>query len=244
MSERKANKKVFVFPHLDLINCFLKDEASATCNLESNIVQELILTHYLNSNHDIAFSIKSYLFNGENGIAEAGKSLFSQFASLPECVDDTAFPLVDFYRKIERHFPTDLNASNVNFTHFIRCLEDLKDVFEYHSSSEKFTVTTSDEKTISLYDLRFEVKSFDEIIEVFHSEKKVYPIGSISHILDIICKYWLLPLPDGRPLRNFTFLYRFLSDLMSIATYPSTPELRFELVKIAKQINFFDSSRI
>lgn len=244
MAERKANKKVFVFPHLDLINCFLKDEAATTCNIESNIVQELILSHYLNSDPEISFSIRTYLFNDDEGITKTGKSLFSTFASLPELVDDTVLPLVDYFRRLEQHYPSDLGKSKINLTHLMRCLDDLRDIFSYYISKNEVTVATDDGRTIKLFDLSFEIKSIDELLEVFRSGSNEYPLDNISHIFDLIIKYWYLPLPDGRLLRNFTFMYRLLSEVMSIAKYPSTPEYRFELVKIVKGIYFSDSMKM
>lgn len=244
MAERKANKKVFVFPHLDLINFFLKDEAATTCNNESNIVQDLILSHYLNDNSDIAYSVYAYLFNGDNGLVRAGKSLFSQFAALPEYIDDSALPLIDFFRKLEREYPTNLNKVRMNLTHFMRSIGALRDVFGYYCSRDEYTVTTSAGQVLKLYDLSYELKAFDELLEVFRKGDQSYPSDDISVILDMIYRYWLLPLPDGRLLRNYTFLYRFLSDLMDLAHYPSTPEFRFQFVRIAKHINFFDSATI
>ena len=240
MTDWKSGKKLVNFAHLELVNSLLKDECAITGDNESRLIENFILDHYLNKNRDISYAIYSYLYADENGLTTAGKSLFDLFASLPENIDDTVIPLLEFYRTLERRYPTNLNTKKLDLTHFMRCLDDIQGVFENYITKEEYVDPTTDGKVLKLYDLSTQLKSFDDLLDTFDYGKNDYPIGTISHILDLIINYLHLPLPDGRLLRNYTFLYRFLSDLMAIAAYPSTPEYRCELVAITKSINFLN----
>lgn len=244
MGNSKSNKKLFSFDQLELINLFLKDNAAVSGSNESKLVEDIILNYYLSENRDISYSVRSYLFSGDKGITDTGKSIFSQLAALPEYVDNTAYPLIDFYRLLERENPTDLNNSNGNLTHFMRCLQSLRDVFGFYTEKEELAAETVGGERFNIYDLRLEVSIIDELLDTFKSGETGFPAGNISIIMDLICKCWLLPLPDGRPLRNFSFLYRFLCDLMQLASYPSTPKSRFQLARIARNLCFYDSSKI
>lgn len=244
MAQKKNQKKLISFTYFDLINSLVKDEAIANNRNESAIIEDIILDHYLSGNQFLDYPITHILFE-ESGLPRAAENLFVQFAALPEYVDDSAYPLVSWFRNLEWRFRTDISKSKLDLSHFMRSIEVFQRIVEdYLNRTETFDrkIADVDGKEIFIYEfeLRNSIMVFRDILKIYHEGKNNYSEQDVLDVYNFICRYWNLPLPDDRPLHKFSFVYRWLADVMQMCSYPSTPDLRYNFVQTVRRINFYD----
>ncbi len=244
MTNKSNQRKIFSFVNFDLVNALIKDEALATSRNESGIVEDAILNRYLSGNKFLDYPIVCVLHE-ENGLPRAAENLFTQFAALPEYVDDSAFPLVSWLRNLEWHFQTDISKSRLDLTHFMRSIETFKDVIDNYLNRTDYSsrsILDVSGKTIFLdeFELKGSIRILSDILKIFNEGKNNYSQQDVLDVYNLLCRYWNLPLPDNRPLHKFSYVYRWLADVMRICNYPSLPEYRYDFVKMVRDINFYN----
>ena len=244
MPQKKNQKKLISFTYFELINSLVKDEAISSNRNESAIIEDIILDHYLSKNRNLEVPITHFLFL-DRGFQLAAENIFGQMAALPEYVDDTTYPLIDWIKQLEWRYHTEIKGSYSELSHFLRAINDFSTIINRYMErtkplERKIQNVDGREVLLDEFELRHDLMILQDILDVEENKLERYPERCVLDVLNIICRLWNLPLLDGRPLHKTSSMYRWLVDVMQRCKYPSTPEVRFNFVNLVRNINFYD----
>ena len=242
INNQQPQKKLFTAQNFELINHLIKDEAAFTGGTESTVIENIILSSYLNPvSDDLVYPVVNILFGSSNGIAATCKAIFERFAAKPELADDSLLPLLDYLEIIEIRHKTIIDGSEPALNQIIKYSRLFKDLLDKHEG--KFYPFTGPGNTRVHID-RFDYMILDEMINAPSHIEDINIDGSFSTLINTVRKYWYFEGDTDTPgMRNWSCTYKILAAICSLAKWPDYPQYRYELVQTIRKITMSDGKK-
>lgn len=242
-AETNSQKKLVTLKNPRLIDGLVKDEAAAKGTTDSAVIEDAILTHFLNSDDELTYAVASYLFE-ENGIAKTCQTVFSRLALMPEIADDSLLPLLDFIIHIENRHRTTVTGKEGVLTHFVGGIESLLNLatsYSYYNynNAQVYLFPATDSKEYSSQVSSGEIEVLKDLMTIQEHPNYINTGTYFALLVMMIKNYWHLGHNNySGGIRNWTYTYKILADYCSLASWPCYPQYRNELVHILKNITF------
>lgn len=246
-SEANAQKKLVTLKNPRLIDGLVKDEAATKGTTDSAVIENAILSQFLNPDDELTYAVANYLFE-ENGIARTCQAIFSYLAAMPETADDSLLPLLDFIVRIENRHRTTVTGKEDILTHFVGCIESLLNLatsysYYHYNNAQLYYFPASDPKEYSSHVDRAELEVLKDLMTIREYPDYINTGTYFALLVRMIKNYWHLGHNNyNGGIRNWTYTYRILTDYCSLASWPCYPQYRNELVYIIKNITLLTGS--
>lgn len=240
-TDSNSQKKLVTLKNPKLVDGLVKDEAVTNGMTESAVIENAVLSHFLNSDDNITYAVVNCIFQ-ENGIAKTCSSIFSYLAARPEAADDSLLPLLDYITMIELRHRTILTGNEDILTHFVSCIDSLLNLTEkyyggkYDPSGYYFPSADSNDRMLpQVHDADLDV--LKDLLKIKETPEYINTGTYFALLVMLIKRMWLLGHNNySGGIRNWTYTYRILADYTSLAHWPCLPQYRNELVHIIKKI--------
>lgn len=242
INNNQPQKKLFTARNFDLVNNLVKDEAAFTGGTESTVIENLILSSYLNLTcDDLVYPVANILFDSANGVATTCKAIFEGFALKPELANDTLLPLLGFVENIEARHRTIIDGSEPALNQIAKYSGLFKDQLDkYDGEFYEFIGPGNTHVHIDKFDLMI----LNEMSNALSYIEDINIDGSFSTLINTVRKYWYFEGDtDTAGMRNWTCTYRILAAICSLAKWPDYPQYRYELVQIIRKITMSDGKK-
>lgn len=234
-------KKLITLQNHKIIEQLVKDEGSVTGSSDSVIFENAILNRYLNTDNDISYATINFLLQ-EHGIAKTCESIFNLLSASPQKADDSILGILDFIHSLELRNRTIVKADDKVLSHLAGSLKLYYEVIQRYQSVSglSFEVPGQDAQGRITFDDMIVLKDLCRIEE---DPNNINCGTYIAILINEIKKFWYLGGDNGNvAMKNWTHVYRILSDICSLAKWPDLPQYRHEFTTILKEIKFAKGS--
>ena len=242
-NDSNSQKKLVTLKNPKLVDGLVKDEAITNGMTDSAVIENAVLTHFLNSDDTITFAVVNCLFQ-ENGIAKVCNAIFSYLVAMPEAADDSLLPLLDYITMIELRHRTIINGNEDILTHFVSCIDSLLNLIKkyyggkYDPSGYYFPSTDLNDRMLpQVHDTDLDL--LNDLLKIKETPEYINTGTYFALLVMLIKRMWLLGHNNyNGGIRNWTYTYRILADYTSLAHWPCLPQYRNELIHTVKKITF------
>lgn len=236
-------KKLITLSNPKLFNFFVKLEAMKSGRSESDVIEELVCSNFLNKNNSqISYSVKTAIEDDDFSIQRICFDIFCYYSALPNRANDTLHPLINFLWNQELKYPTEISGSEDILYHLLDQLDSIIEYFEsYYNKARPVQLFNKDgfayiEKT----DINTLKYLYDHISK---DPKTVGNLKEFANVFIIISKYWGCGLANNEviSLKNWSIIYRLMGDICRLADWTHNANEVSEFLKIINNINESDN---
>lgn len=227
----EAGKKQFSFKHRRFLDYTFKLEAEMRNKTESEIAEEVLLSHFLSPHSEFSAPVTMYLF-GEKGIEQCCEAVFCQFAALPNKADPSMLELIEFVANQEAISPAVITGKEKELYHFKSSLKSVIDLLEEYMESGELFPVASGQGMLSVTSI--EVNTLRRIFETIQDEKEDKHLYLLD-IITIIRAFWLVGGTKTYRIYAYTHTYRLLADICRLAKWNNCPQNQYQLLEILKR---------